>query len=153
MAVPSLHYRGDIIVMVAWDSTTPLVFTNFCGANGVTLTIDNAIQETQVADCEDWSLPVQTQLAYGAQSVAMTINAQLAKSNRDKLLRWAKGQLTVPIRIHIVEAAATEVEYIDGEGMLPSLGLDGIGNTDGAVITTTLNVRFKEGVEFTNATA
>ena len=152
MAVPSLHYRGDIIVMVDWDGVLPATFTNFCGANGVSLTIDNAIQETQVGDCDDWTLPIQTQLAYGAQSVAMTVNAQLAKSNRDRLLRWAKDQLTLPIRIHIVDAATGEVEYIDGDGMLPSLGVEGIANTDGAVITTTLNIRFKDGVEFTNAT-
>jgi len=138
--------------MAAWTAAEPLVWTNFCGADGVTLTIDNAIQETQAGDCDDWSLPVQTLLAYGAQSVSMTVNAQLARSNRDKLLRWAKDQLTVPIRVHIVNAPTGEVEYIDGEGMLPSLGLDGIANTDGAVIRTTLNIRFKEGVEFTDAT-
>ncbi|MFG6083920.1 hypothetical protein ACEUZ9_000155 [Paracoccus litorisediminis] len=153
MAVPSLHYRGDIIVMAAWAAATPLVFTNFCGADGVTLTIDNAIQETQVGDCDDWTLPIQTQLAYGAQSVSMTVNAQLAKSNRDKLLRWSKDQLVVPIRIHIVDAPTGEVEYIDGEGMLPSLGVEGIANTDGSVIRISLNIRFKDGVEFTNASA
>lgn len=153
MALPALHYRGDIILMAALNPATPETFTNFCGANGVSLTIDNAIQETQSADCDDWSLPIQTMAAYGAQTVNMTINAQLAGQNRDRLLRWASDQLELPLRLHIVDAIVGEVQYIDGIGMLPSLNIDGIANTDGAVITTTLNVRFKDGVEFTNRAA
>lgn len=151
MAKPALHYRGDMIVMVAWAAATPLVFTNFCGANGAQLTIDNEVTETRVSDCDDWKLPVETIAAYGAQTVNMTVNAQLARSNRDKLLRWAKDQLEVPVRLHIVGAETGEVEYIDGIGMLPSLNLDGIANDTGAVITTALNIRFKSGVEFTDA--
>ncbi len=82
-----------------------------------------------------------------------TVNAQLARSNRDRLLRWAKDQLIVPIRFHIVEAISGEVEYIDGMGMLPTLNLENIGSTDdGAVVTTTLTIRFEDGVEFTDAT-
>lgn len=151
MADPALHYRGDIIVMVAFDPATPLVYANFCGASGIDLTIDNAIQETPVGDCADWARPVKNIAAYGAQTVTATINAQLAKQNRDKLLLWAKEQMEVPIRFHIVGAEAGETEYIDGVGMLPSLGIAGIGNLAGDVITTTLNIRFGEGVEFTVA--
>lgn len=151
MATPALHKRGDIVVMVAWDN--PATFVNFCGATGISLNIENAVSETQVGDCDDWSLPVQTIAAFGAQTVNMTINAQLAKSNRDKLLRWSKDQMILPIRVHFVDAAAGEVEYIDGMGMLPTLTIDNIGSTEAnAVITTTLNIRFENGVEFTDAT-
>src|SRR5690606_5067549 len=112
----------------------------------------NAIQETQVGDCDDWTLPIQTIAAYGAQTVTATVNAQLAKSNRDYILRWAKDQLTLPVRFHLVDAETGEIEYIDGEGMLPTAGIEGIGNTDGSAITTTLSIRFKDGIEFTAAT-
>lgn len=151
MATPVLHKRGDIVVMVAFDPAAPTVWTNFCGATGISLNIENAISETQVGDCEDWNLPIQTVIAYGAQSVSMTINAQLARSNRDRLLRWAKDQLILPVRVHLVTAVATEVEYIDGMGMIPTLNIENIGSTEAnAVITTTLNLRFEEGVEFTD---
>lgn len=153
MAVPVLHKRGDIVVMTAWNEASPTTFTNFCGATGISLSIDNAVSETVVGDCEDWNLPTTTIAAYGAQTVTMTINAQLARSNRDKLLRWAKDQLYVPIRVHIVDAATGEVEYIDGVGMLPTLGIENIGSTDtAAIVTTTLSIRFENGVEFTDAT-
>lgn len=151
MAIPELSYRGDVVVMAALDPAAPTVFTNFCGATGITLSIENAVTEETVGDCEDWTLPPVVVVAYGAQTVNMTINAQFARSNRDKLLRWAKDQLLIPLRVHLVDAAAGEVEYIDGVGMLPSFGLDGIGNTTGAALTSTLNVRFKSGVEFTDA--
>lgn len=151
MADPSLHYRGDIIVMVAFEPDTPLSYTNFCGATGIDLTIDNEIQETPVAPCDDWTKPVKNIAAYGAQTVNATINAQLAAQNRDKLLLWAKEQKEIPVRFHIVGAQTGETEYIDGIGMLPSLGISEIGNVTGTPITTTLNIRFRDGVEFTVA--
>lgn len=152
MALPVLQHRGDMVVMVAWDPAAPAQWTNFCGATGISLSIENAVSETQVGDCDDWSLPVETVVAFGAQSVTMTINAQLARSNRNRLLRWAKDQLILPIRTHIVDAAVGEVEYIDGLGMLPTLNIDNIGSTEqNAVITTTLNLRFQNGVTFTDA--
>ncbi|WP_373945086.1 hypothetical protein [Paracoccus marcusii] len=151
MAFPVLHKRGDIVMMAAFQ--TPSTFVNFCGATSISLNIENAVSETRVGDCEDWNLPTRTIAAYGAQTVNATVNAQLARSNRDRLLRWAKDQLIVPIRFHIVEAISGEVEYIDGMGMLPTLNLENIGSTDdGAVVTTTLTIRFEDGVEFTDAT-
>ncbi|MDB6455026.1 phage tail tube protein [Falsirhodobacter sp. 20TX0035] len=151
MAIPELSYRGDVVVMAALNPAAPATFTNFCGATGITLAIENSVTEETVGDCDDWSLPSKVVVAYGAQNVTMTINAQFAKSNRDKLIRWAADQLLIPLRLHMVDAAAGEVEYIDGIGMLPSFNIDGIGNTTGAALTSTLNIRFKEGVEFTNA--
>ena len=152
MSNPVLHKRGDIVVMLAWDPEAPTTFTNFCGATGISLSVDNAVSETVVGDCEDWNLPTTTVAAYGAQTVTMTINAQLARSNRDKVLRWAKNQLLIPIRTHIVGAASGEVEYIDGIGMLPTAGIENIGSTDtSAVVTLTLSIRFENGVEFTDA--
>ena len=59
--------------------------------------------------------------------------------------------MEVPIRVHIVDAAAGDVEYIDGIGLLTTQNIEGIGNTENTPLTQTLNIRFKEGVEFTNA--
>lgn len=151
MAYPTLHRRGDIVVMADWEGND--TFTNFCGATSISLNIENSVDETIVGDCDDWTLPTKTIAAYGAQTVTMTINAQLAASNRDKILRWAHDQLIVPIRVHIVDAASGEVEYIDGNAMLPTTAIDNIGSTDtNAIVTTTLNLRFEDGVEFTDAT-
>lgn len=153
MALPTLSYRGDMIVMVDWTATSGspgTTWVNFCGANGIDLTIDNAVQETVTADCADWTLPPVTVAAYGAQTVTMSISASLAKENRDKLLRWAKDQLIRPVRVSIIGAASGEVEFIDGLAMLPSLSLGGLANTDNSPLTTTLNLRFRDGVSFTN---
>lgn len=129
MALPELQFRGDIVVKVAFPPVAePPVYGNFCGATSITLSIENAIQEAPVGDCADWTLPAVNIAAYGAQTVTMTINASFAKSNRDKLLRWAKDQQILPVRVQIVDAAGGEVEFIDGLGMLPSLSVDNIGN-------------------------
>lgn len=153
MALPERHYRGDIVVMVDWTATNGVgtTWTNFCGATSVSLNLDNQVQEETVADCDDWTLPPQNVAEYGAQTWNITINATLARQNRDKILRAAKDQKVVPVRIHIVGADTGEVEYIDGPLILPSLSIDNIGNTDKQVVTLTLSGRFKEAPEFTDA--
>lgn len=154
MALPERHYRGDIVVMVDWSATGGVgaTWTNFCGATSVSLNVDNEVQEETVGDCDDWTLPPQKVAEYGAQSWSITINATLAAANRDKILRAAKDQVILPIRVHIVGAQTGEVEYIDGPLILPSLSIDNIGNVDRAAVTLTLNGRFKEAPEFTDAT-
>lgn len=155
MATPTLQYRKDLIVMVDWD--TPVAdgasyaYANWCGATSITLSIDNPIQETTVADCDDWSLPAETIAAYGAQTVTSTVNAQLTKAGRDRLIRGLLAQKELPMRFHLIEATTGEIEYIDGIGLI-SGSIDNIGAVDNnSPITYSLNVRFKQGVELTDA--
>lgn len=152
MAIPSLQYRKDLVVMVAWDPATPLVYANWCGATSISLTVTNATNEQTVADCDDWSLPAQIIKAYGAQSITASVAASLTKAGRDQLIRAALDQRELPIRFHLIDAEAGEIEYIDGVALLPSLNIENIGATDdNAVITYTLNIDFKNGVELTEA--
>lgn len=151
MAIPNLQYRGDIIVMAAFDEASPNTMANWCGATSISLSISNAMQEQTIGDCDDWSLPPQVVRAYGAQSVNATVNATLTRTGRDALIRMVHAQREVPIRFHLVDAAAGQIEYIDGTGMFPDLTVDNIGNVDGAAITYTLNIQFKAGVELVNA--
>lgn len=153
MSLPDLQYRKDIVVMVAWNPDQPGQYTNWCGATGIDLSIDNSISETTTYDCDDWSLPAQVQRAYGAQSVTATVNANLTRSGRDRLIRAAKDQRELPIRFHMIGATAGEIQYIDGVGLLPQLNISNIGGADdNTVITYTLNISFKNGVTFTDAT-
>ena len=154
MALPNLQYRGDIVVMADWTATdgVGVTYTNWCGATGISLALTNNINETTVADCDDWSLPAQIIKAYGAQSITASVAASLTKAGRDQLIRAALDQRELPIRFHLIDAEAGEIEYIDGVALLPSLNIENIGATDdNAVITYTLNIDFKNGVELTEA--
>ena len=154
MALPNLQYRGDIVVMADWTATdgVGVTYTNWCGATGISLALTNNINETTVADCDDWSLPAQVIRAYGAQSVTATVAASLTRAGRDNLIRAVLGQRELPLRFHLVGAESGEIQYIDGVGLLPQLNIDNIGSPDdNAVITYSLNVSFKDGVEMTDA--
>lgn len=152
MALPNLQYRGDIIVRAAWNAATPTVYTPWCGASGINLSVTNNVNETTVADCDDWSLPSQVIRAYGAQSVTATVNASLTRAGRDRLIRAVLAQRELPLQFELVGASAGEVEYIEGIGLLPQLNVENIGSPDdNAVITYTLNISFKAGVELTDA--
>lgn len=158
MAVlPDLQYRKDLVVMADW--VTPVAdgatytFTNWCGATSISLSIDNQIQETTVAPCDDWSLPAVVIAAYGSQTVSATVNAQFTRSGRDQLIRGLLAQKELPMRFHLIEAESGEVEYIDGVGLISgsieNIGSSGTGQ-EGS-ISYTLNIRFKQGVALTDA--
>lgn len=154
MALPNLQYRGDVVVMADWTATdgVGVTYTNWCGATGISLALTNNINETTVADCDDWSLPAQVIRAYGAQSVTATVAASLTRAGRDNLIRAVLGQRELPLRFHLVGAESGEIQYIDGVGLLPQLNIDNIGSPDdNAVITYSLNISFKDGVELTEA--
>ena len=154
MALPNLQYRGDVVVMADWTATdgVGVTYTNWCGATGISLALTNSISETTVADCDDWSLPAQVIRAYGAQSVTATVAASLTRAGRDGLIRAVLEQHELPLRFHLVGATAGEIQYIDGTGLLPQLNIDNIGSPDdNAVITYSLNVSFKDGVELTES--
>lgn len=154
MALPNLQYRGDVVVMADWTATdgVGVTYTNWCGATGISLALTNNINETTVADCDDWSLPAQVIRAYGAQSVTATVAASLTRAGRDNLIRAVLGQRELPLRFHLVGAASGEIQYIDGVGLLPQLNIDNIGSPDdNAVITYSLNISFKDGVDLTEA--
>ena len=154
MALPNLQYRGDVVVMADWTATdgVGVNYTNWCGATGISLALTNNINETTVADCDDWSLPAQVIRAYGAQSVTATVAASLTRAGRDNLIRAVLGQRELPLRFHLVGAASGEIQYIDGVGLLPQLNIDNIGSPDdNAVITYSLYISFKDGVDLTEA--
>lgn len=152
MALPTLLLKKDALVMVDWTSTTGvgIAWRNFCGASSVSLTIDNAVQETVVSDCDDWTLPPVTIAAYGAQTVTASIEATMTVETRNKLLLAAKNQLLLPVRISFPGAVTGEIQFIDGALMLPSLTINGLANNDGQPLAMTINGRFKSGVTFTN---
>ena len=154
MALPNLQYRGEVVVMADWTATdgVGVTYTNWCGATGISLALTNNINETTVADCDDWSLPAQVIRAYGAQSVTATVAASLTRAGRDNLIRAVLGQRELPLRFHLVGAESGEIQYIDGDGLLPQLNIDNIGSPDdNAVITYSLNISFKDGVDLTEA--
>ena len=154
MALPNLQYRGDVVVMADWTATdgVGVTYTNWCGATGISIALTNNINETTVADCDDWSLPAQVIRAYGAQSVTATVAASLTRAGRDNLIRAVLGQRELPLRFHLVGAESGEIQYIDGVGLLPQLNIDNIGSPDdNAVITYSLNISFKDGVDLTEA--
>lgn len=157
MALPILQYRKDMIVMADWDTpvsdTATYDYKTWCGATSISLSVDNAVQETTVTDCDDWSLPAVVIAAYGAQTVSATVNAFFNLNGRDQLLDALLDQRELPIRFHLTGATPGKLEYLDGVGLitgsLENIGSSGDGQ-DGA-ISYTLNVRFKNGIERTLA--
>jgi len=141
MALPTRAGRGDIVLMVNWAGTGT-TFTNFCGASGITLTLNNEIQSENVGDCLDWTLPVVVVKEYGAQNASATINGTWAAENNDDVLLWALEQKKLPVRIHFVNAAVGKIEYLDGVAMLASTDISDIGNVTGAKVSRALQIEF-----------
>ncbi|TRD21911.1 hypothetical protein [Palleronia caenipelagi] len=153
MGNPTLAYRGDILVMVAFDPEIPNAFVNFCGATGISLEITNEILSEKIGDCEDWSASIQTIKAYGAQDSRATFNGKWAQQNHGKVLRWVLDQKMLPVRVHFVTAGAGDVEYIDGIALATSTELGDIGNVEGNSISRNLSLEFSGKLTLTDKAA
>jgi hypothetical protein len=153
MSEPNLAYRGDIVVMVAFDPAKPNDFINFCGSTGISLEITNEIVSEKVGDCQDWSAKVKVLKKYGAQDAKATFNGKWAKQNHSKVLRWAVDQMELPVRVHYVGVAAGEVEYLAGKALCTSTDLGDIGNLEGNSVTRNLSIEFNGGIELTDKDA
>lgn len=142
MTLPKTGGRGAAVVMVAFDPAAPTVFTNWCGAKGFSLSIDNEITSEKIGDCDDWSAPIITVKEYSGQNITASMDATWSSATHKKTSEWALDQLKLPVRIHFPGALTGEVEYYDGKALLGGLNLGDIGNVDGNKISESITLEF-----------
>lgn len=149
MSVPVRKFRGDVVIKMDLDATdgVGVNYTPVCGATSGSINLQNEIRDESHGDCVDWSAPIQTLTSYGKQSWSLNAAVTLAKSNYDKLMKAAARQLEVPVMVHITDAEVDQLEFIEGVLMFESLAWEGLGNVEGAALTSSLSCRFRETPE------
>lgn len=118
---------------------SPGVYTPLCGMADVTITRTANVDETEVPDCDDESLPVSVEVAVRSITVTVDATGVWARSSNATMLEWFYSGATKNIRVRNTAAAVGDPETESGPALLTST-VD--SRTKGQKVTREVAIRF-----------
>lgn len=114
-------------------------FVPVCGLVDVNITRESQIDEQEVPDCDDESLPLTVELQVRSQSVTVEGTGVWAQSSHGNMMDWWYSGATKNVRIRNTKAATgdTQIEY--GPAILASLNNS---RNKGSKISAEVSIRF-----------
>lgn len=103
------------------ETSTPGTYAKICGLIGVTINWSSEVEETEVPDCSDESLPLVKEKVVRSTDWSVSANGVWAQSSHEELFQWSKGGTAKNIRISYAKAAVGDVELVVGSALLTSL--------------------------------
>jgi hypothetical protein len=130
----------ELILDVEVDPTgSPGVYTPLCGMTDVTITRTSNVDETEVPDCDDESLPVSVEVSVRSQTVTVDATGVWARSSNKTMMDWFYSGGDKNIRIRNTASAVGDPETESGPAILVSIK---DGRTKGQKVTREINIRF-----------
>lgn len=137
MAAPITERFEELVLEVSEDGST---WTRICGLIGVTVTRTAQFDTTEVpADCDDESLPLQTERAIRATDVSISGDGVWAAQSHGTLIDWFYTGATKQVRVGNLNAASGDTEYETGPAFLSTLNNT---RTKGQKVTASVAIQF-----------
>jgi len=115
------------------------VYTPICGMTDVTITRTANVDETEVPDCDDESLPVSVEVAVRSITVTVEATGVWARSSNKAVLDWFYSGATKGIRLRNTAAATGDPETEAGPALLTTMT---DARTKGQKVTREISIRF-----------
>lgn len=103
------------------ETAVPGTFAKICGMVGVTITRTANIEETEIPDCDDESLPHDVDAEVRSVVVTISGTGVWARSSQDMLKTWVYSGAAKTIRLRDMAAAVGEAEVEAGPALLTTL--------------------------------
>lgn len=132
-------YEEMILDVEVDPDGSPGVFTPLCGMTDVTITRTSNVDETEVPDCDDESLPVSVEVAVRSQTVTVDATGVWARSSNKTMMDWWYSGATKNIRLRNTAAATGDPETESGPALLVTMT---DARTKGQKVTREVNIRF-----------
>lgn len=140
MAKPVTEKYEELILDVEVDPIgAPGVYTPLCGMTDVTITRTSNVDETEVPDCDDESLPVSIEVAVRSQTVTVEATGVWARSSNGTMVNWWYSGATKNIRLRNTAAASGDPETEAGPALLVTMT---DARTKGQKVTREVSIRF-----------
>lgn len=117
----------------------PGVYTSLCGVTDVTITRTSKVDETEVPDCDDESLPVSIEKAVRSQDVTVDGTGVWAQSSHGEMIAWWYSGKTKNIRLRNTKAATGDILSESGPALLITVTDK---RTKGQKVTRDINIAF-----------
>lgn len=114
-------------------------YTPVCGLIDVNVNRESQIDEQEVPDCDDESLPLTVELQVRSQSVTVEGTGVWAQSSHGNMMDWWYSGATKNVRIRNTKASSgdTQIEY--GPALLATLNN---ARTKGQKVSAEISIRF-----------
>lgn len=122
------------------ETDTPGTFAKICGLVGVTVNRTANLDESEIPDCDDESLPHAVDVAVRSLVVTVSATGVWARESQDMLKEWFYSGAAKNVRIKDTAAATGDVEVEAGPALLTSLSNQ---RTKGQKVTAEIELRLK----------
>jgi predicted secreted protein len=128
-------------------------YTAVCGLTDVTINRTSNVDETEIPDCDDESLPLAIERAVRSQSVSVSASGVWALSSHEAMMDWWYSGATKVARVRNVKAAndgtSGDTTHETGPALLTTLNNS---RTKGQKVTAEIEIQF-DGVPTRTAKA
>lgn len=103
------------------ETDTPGTYAKICGLVGVTVNYSSEVEETEVPDCSDESLPLVKEKTVRSTDWSVSADGVWAATSHESLFQWWKGGAAKNVRISYSAATVGDVEIVSGAALLTGL--------------------------------
>jgi hypothetical protein len=129
----------ELVLDVAFDPAAPTVFTTICGMVDVTVNRAAAVDEAEIPDCDDESLPLSVEVQVRSITVTVSATGVWAQTSHGKLQDWFYSSAPLEARVRNTGAAIGDTEIESGPALLTTLNN---ARTKGQKVTAEIEIRF-----------
>lgn len=126
-------------MVLEMETTTPGTYVKICGITDVTVNRTANVDESEIPDCDDESLPHAIELAVSSIDVTVSGTGVWAQTSHEALQDWFYSGATKNIRLRNTKASIGDTETESGPALLLSLNNS---RTKGQKIAAEIEVRF-----------
>lgn len=126
-------------MVLEMETDTPGTYVKICGLTDVTVNRTANVDETEIPDCDDESLPNAIELAVSSIDVTVSATGVWAQTSHEALMDWFYGGQTKKIRLKNTKAAVGDTEIEAGDALILSLNNS---RTKGQKVAAEVEIRF-----------
>ena len=146
MALAGTAEYDKLVVETSEDGTT---WTRICGMMNATISYTTQVDEDEIPDCDDESLPHTIVVNVRSTGVTISGEGKWAASVHEKMMQWWKQGLKKHTRVGYLDAETGDTEYVSGQAIIDSMeDSRSKGSTNGR----NFSLRMATAVTFTAAT-
>lgn len=137
MAKATTERFEELVLEVETD--TPGSYARICGLVGVEVSRQATVDNEEVPDCDDESLPLSMERQVRTLDVSVSGTGVWAQESHEMLQDWFYSSANKNIRIGNLNAAVGDTEYEQGPAILTSLGQS---RTKGKKVSASVEIQF-----------
>lgn len=140
MALAVTEKFEELVLAVEFDPIgSPGVYSSVCGLVDVTITRSAQVDQVEIPDCDDESLPLSIEKQVRSVDVSVSGTGVWAQQSHGNIMDWFYSSATLNAQIQNVAASIGDTELETGPALLVNLSHT---RTKGQKVSASLEIQF-----------